>query len=67
MAEKKAAEKSNEQVQETVDEVNEQGFRGTEVDKTDNHAYTVAGVTAGEPVPEAEADPVAARKEASAS
>lgn len=43
----------------------ETGFRGVEVDKTPNHAYTVAGVLAGEPVPEAAADPAAARREAS--
>lgn len=30
----------------------EQGFRGESVDPTPNHAYTVAGVTAGEPTPE---------------
>lgn len=53
------------QVQDAVDEETEQGFRGVEVDTTPNHAYTVAGVVAGEPVPEAAADPVAARREAS--
>jgi hypothetical protein len=30
----------------------ERGFLGVEVDTTPNHAYTVAGVTAGEPTPE---------------
>ena len=72
MAEKRAAAKpankptddAEVQVQATVDEETEQGFRGVEVDTTDNHAYTVAGVTAGEQVPEAAADPVAARREA---
>jgi hypothetical protein len=60
----KAAEAGNEQVQEQVDEVNELGFRGVEVDTTPNENYSVAGVTAGKPVPEAEADPVAARRKA---
>ena len=61
----KAAEAANEQVQEQVDAENEQGFRGTEVDTTDNSAYTVEGVTSNpEGVPEAQADPVAARREA---
>lgn len=44
----------------------DRGLRGDEVDKTPNRAYTVAGVVAGDPVPEAAADPVAARREASA-
>ena len=39
-------------VQETMDAEQEQGFRGTKVDPTPNSAYTVAGVTAGEPTPE---------------
>jgi hypothetical protein len=40
------------QVKSTIAEEKEQGFRGTPVDKTPNHAYTVAGVTAGEETPE---------------
>lgn len=56
---------AEEQVQEVVDEETEQGFRGVEVDSTPNENYTVAGVVEGKPVPEAEADPVAARREAS--
>lgn len=39
-------------VQKAVDKEQEQGFRGTKVDPTPNSAYTVAGVTAGEPTPE---------------
>lgn len=66
MADKKT-EKAEEQVQDVVDKETEQGFRGVEVDQTPNENYTVAGVLAGKNVPEAAADPVAARREASAS
>ncbi len=69
MAEKndeKAAEQGNEQVQKVADEEQAQGFRGTETDLTDNEAYTVKGVTSNpQGVPEAQADPVVARREAS--
>lgn len=51
---------SKAQVQEQVDKETEQGFIGTEVDPTPNSAYTVAGVTSGEPTPET--DPDQARK-----
>jgi hypothetical protein len=43
----------------------EAGLRGVEVDSTPNEHYTVAGVLAGKPVPEASEDPAAARREAS--
>lgn len=42
------------QVQESFDKANEQGFFGVEVDKTDNKAYTLAGVTSNMPTPETE-------------
>lgn len=48
------------EVQEKVDAETEQGFRGVETDDTPNEHYTVAGVTAGKPVPET--DPEQARK-----
>jgi hypothetical protein len=48
------------QVQAQVDKETEQGFIGVEVDPTPNSAYTVAGVTSGEPTPET--DPDQARK-----
>lgn len=38
----------------------EQGFRGVEVDQTPNSAYTVQGVTSGEPTPET--DPELSKK-----
>jgi hypothetical protein len=61
----KAAEAGNEQVQKAVDEETENGLRGVEVDQTDNSAYTVEGVTSNpQGVPEAQADPVAARRAA---
>jgi hypothetical protein len=56
------AEESNAQVQERVDQETEQGFRGVEVDQTPNENYTVAGVTAGLPVPEAAEVPREARR-----
>lgn len=40
------------QVQETVDQENSVGFRGTTADPTPNEHYTVAGVTKGLPTPE---------------
>ena len=40
------------QVQARVDKEQEAGQRGVKVDPTPNSAYTVAGVTSGEPTPE---------------
>lgn len=70
MAEKRTtksepAAEAEKQAQEAVGTETDRGFRGVEVDHTPNHAYTVAGVLAGEDVPEAAADPVAARLKAS--
>lgn len=47
-----AAEGSNAQVQEAMDEEQEQGFRGQKVDPTPNENYTVEGVIAEKPTPE---------------
>jgi hypothetical protein len=44
------------EVQAKVDKETEQGFRGIEVDPTPNENYTVAGVLAGKPTPETDAD-----------
>lgn len=44
------------EVQSRVDEETRRGFRGVEVDGTDNAAYTVAGVTSGAPTPETDKD-----------
>jgi len=52
------------QVQGALDEEQGQGFRGTEVDMTPNENYTVAGVSKGLPVPEAQANKVTAQAEA---
>ncbi len=41
-----------EEVQDTFDEANEQGFFGTSSDPTPNENYTVAGVVKGAPTPE---------------
>lgn len=65
MADDKAkAEAGNKQVQAAVQADADKGYRGTPVDRTPNENYTVAGVTAGLPVPETEADPVSARRAA---
>lgn len=64
MADKKV-DKAEEQVDKAVAEETDRGFRGVEVDQTPNSAYTVQGQLGGEKVPEAAADPVAARREAS--
>lgn len=50
------ADRSTAEVQEQVDREEEQGFRGVEVDPTPNEAYTVAGVTSGQPTPETDDD-----------
>ena len=65
MAESKNVEKAEKQVDKAVAEESEQGFRGVKVDQTPDSAYTVQGQLGGEVVPEAAADPVAARREAS--
>jgi hypothetical protein len=51
--------------QKQADVETEDGLRGVEVDSTPNEHYTVSGVLAGKPVPEASDDPAAARREAS--
>lgn len=61
-SEEKKAEKANEKVQSAVDKETEQGFRGTEVDTTPNENYTATGDHSK--TPEAQADPVLARREA---
>jgi hypothetical protein len=48
----KAADQAVEQVQQTVDEENEKGYRGVTVDPTPRQNYTVSGVTSGAPTPE---------------
>lgn len=62
MAERKSAPKDEAQVevQKAFDEAEDKGYIGVPVDPTDKHAYTVAGVVAGEPTPET--DPDHARK-----
>jgi hypothetical protein len=52
MAEKKKDDAGQAEVQQTVDEEQAQGFRGTKVDPTPDENYTVAGVTAGKSTPE---------------
>ncbi len=43
------------QLQAQVNQEQEQGFRGVEVDPTPNEAYTIRGVTSGQPTPETDA------------
>jgi hypothetical protein len=55
-AAKGAKDAGAEQVQETMDAEQEQGFRGVKTDPTPDEHYTVAGVTAGKPTPETDPD-----------
>ncbi len=50
------ADQSTAEVQKQVDEDEARGFRGVEVDPTPNEAYTVTGVTSGQPTPETDDD-----------
>lgn len=56
MAKKETTDAGEKEVAEKVEEIEEQGFIGTEVDPTPNENYTVAGVTAGKPTPETTTD-----------
>lgn len=53
------------EVQSNFDQINEQGFVGTEVDPTPNENYTVSGVTSGKPTPETDEKAAAKAREAS--
>lgn len=46
----------DDEVQAAVDQEQDQGFRGLEVDPTPNENYTVDGVTSGAPTPETDDD-----------
>jgi hypothetical protein len=48
----RTADAGEAELQQIVDQEEEQGYRGTVADPTPNHAYTVGGVTSGEPTPE---------------
>lgn len=50
-------------VQAQVDEMNEQGLVGHEVDPTPNENYTLKGVTSGKPTPETDEKAAAAADE----
>jgi hypothetical protein len=68
MAKKKDTEQGPDEtaaVAEALSEEQERGYRGTVPDPTPNHAYTVAGVTGGEPTPETDDDLRAQAREAS--
>ena len=59
MAERKAQapkDAAQEEVQKAFDEVNDKGYLGVEVDPTPDSHYSVAGVLAGKPTPETDAD-----------
>lgn len=51
-------------VQRATDRAQEQGFYGVETDPTPNEHYTVAGVVAGKPTPETDADSAAQARKA---
>jgi hypothetical protein len=53
---KKAGDQGQAEVQARMDEAHAQGYEGFAPDPTPNAAYTVAGVTAGAPTPETDAD-----------
>lgn len=63
MAERKTTQPpqdaAQKEVQKAVDEAEEKGYLGVEVDPTPDEHYTVAGVLAGKPTPET--DPEHAR------
>jgi hypothetical protein len=69
MATKKKASESDDagqaEVQETVDQLEEQGYYGDGIDPTPNENYTVDGVTSGKPTPETDAKQAAKAREAS--
>lgn len=48
----KADSKVADRAADAIAKETEQGFRGVEVDPTPNEAYTVSGVTSGQPTPE---------------
>lgn len=52
MAEKKAKDAGQKEVQSTMDEATERGYLGSVPDPTPNSAYTIQGVTSGAPTPE---------------
>lgn len=58
MAERKSAPKDEAQVevQQVVDEAEDKGYIGVPVDPTPKENYTVAGVLAGKPTPETDAE-----------
>ena len=64
MAKKNANDLGSSQVQEAVDQENEQGFRGVEVDPTPNENYTVSGVVEGAPTPETDSETAKTAREA---
>lgn len=63
MTEKKASKSGDDlgqsEVQEKKDAEEAQGFHGIKADPTPDEHYTVAGVTAGKPTPETDADAAA--------
>lgn len=65
MTDKKSADQGQDEVQATVDQEEEQGFRGTKADPTPNENYSVAGVLAEKPTPETDAESKAAADSAS--
>lgn len=65
MAEKKNSDDLGaSEVQQKMDEEQEQGFFGTEVDPTPNDNYTLQGVTSGKPTPETDEKAAAEARQA---
>lgn len=60
----KAKDSGEAEVQANVDEENERGFAGVEVDPTPRENYTLEGVVAGKPTPETDEGAAKAAREA---
>jgi hypothetical protein len=60
MAERKSTQPpqdaAQKEVQKAIDQAEEKGYLGVEVDPTPDEHYTVAGVLAGKPTPETDSD-----------
>jgi hypothetical protein len=63
MAEKKAPDLGQAEVQANMDKATEQGYIGETPDPTPNEAYTVQGAASGAPTPETDPDALRANQE----
>lgn len=61
MTKKDKADTGADEVQANMDEETDKGYSGTKVDTTPDEAYSVKGVTSGQPTPESDPDLAPAR------